>query len=133
MKAGRILQVISFFLLSLISCTKKEPLGKCSNPVVFSSETIQFSVSENLVEVTADRSDWWIAGIVWNGARVDSIIDFGSSNLKVELGNFVVERIDGDRLMIKCAQNNTGKENTLWIETQSGNCIKSIKVIQSAH
>lgn len=132
MKAGRILQVISFFLLSLTSCTKKEPLGKCANPLIFSLETIQFSVSENLAEVTADRSDWWIAGIVWNGTRMDNI-DFGSQNLKVELGNFIVERINGARLIIKCAPNNTGKENTLWVETQSGNCIKSIKVMQSAH
>lgn len=119
---------------SWLGACKKPRLGTCSMPVSFTPVNAELSANADSIDIITSERNWWLNELMWNGQNaMDSTINTSEKNFIIAYNDFVFERIDGNKIRIKCFQNTTGIENNLLINVQAGNCFSGLQIKQKAN
>lgn len=128
--------LLCFVLLCFACKTEDEPIiGKCSDPIVPSPQKIDFSSEENSMQIKINHKFWWINGISLDKKHIelnDENMEGDREKFKIKNENFTIEKTNPTKIIVTMKENKTGKERTLWIGLQAGNCFSGLTVTQSS-
>ncbi|WP_424003584.1 hypothetical protein [Maribacter sp. IgM3_T14_3] len=124
---------LTLFLLVVLSCSDSKD-GDWDDNIKLSQKEVQFSSTNNNVEISTEGTGWWIDEVTMNGEPFDlDGIDTTKENFIIEQAEFSIERKNSTEIYISMQQNQSTTERVLLIGLQAGNYFDGIKVTQSGN
>lgn len=125
--------VLTVFLLVVLSCSDSKD-GDWDDNIKLSQKEVQFSSTQNNIEILTEGTGWWIGEVSMNGESFDlNGIDTTKENFTIEQTEFSIERKNSTEVYISMQQNQSETERVLLIGLQAGNYFDGIKVTQSGN
>ena len=124
---------LTLLLLVVLSCSDSKD-GDWDDNIKLSQKEVQFSSTNNNVEISTEGTGWWIDEVTMNGEQFDlDGIDTTKENFIIEQAEFSIERKNSTEIYISMQQNQSTTERVLLIGLQAGNYFDGIKVTQSGN
>ena len=124
---------LTLLLLVVLSCSDSKD-GDWDDNIKLSQKEVQFSSTNNNVEISTEGTGWWIDEVTMNGEPFDlDGIDTTKENFIIEQAEFSIERKNSTEIYISMQQNQSTTERVLLIGLQAGNYFDGIKVTQSGN
>ena len=124
---------LTVFLLVVLSCSGSKD-GDWDDNIKLSQKVVQFSSTNDNVEISTEGTGWWIGEVTMNGELFDlDGIDTTKENFIIEQTEFSIERKNSTEVYISMQKNQSETKRVLLIGLQAGNYFDVIKVTQSGN